>query len=140
MGCTEEEITIESYVDASIADYFSRFESEAALRNQALDLSELGIGAYIESLDNDIIGQCATLSNGGKEVRVSAKFWDKASDTEKEFLIFHELGHCALLRSHDDTADVHGRCMSIMNSGLGKCQSIYNAASRATLLDELFLQ
>ncbi len=36
-----------------------------------------------------------------RKIEINKLYWDKASDTEKEMLIFHELGHCELHRDHN---------------------------------------
>jgi hypothetical protein len=57
-----------------------------------------------------------------KQVTVSRKFWNSASDTKKELLIYHELGHCILKRKGHTSGliSVEGRVTvkSVMNLGL----------------------
>jgi hypothetical protein len=67
-------------------------------------------------------------------------FWETATMTEKEYVIFHELGHCALNRRHLDTTYKDGTCTSMMQSGNGSCKMVYNAQNRSKYLDELFSQ
>ena len=67
--------------------------------------------------------------------------FDKAFDEEGQSLIqivFHELGHCVLVRDHLDDADSEGNCLSMMHSGLGDCEFRYNGSTRNVYLDELF--
>jgi len=58
---------------------------------------------------------------------------------QKERLVFHELGHCVLNRSHLETVGTDGHCLSIMNSAQ-RCSDNYNAQTREKYLDELFLR
>ena len=37
-----------------------------------------------------------------KEIHISREFWENSSRTEKEILVFHELGHCDLELPHSD--------------------------------------
>jgi len=56
----------------------------------------------------------------------------------KEYLVFHELGHCILGRSHSNDILENGDCKSIMQSGTSNCKGNYNDENREMLLDELF--
>lgn len=48
---------------------------------------------------NDV-GICKVETNGTREVILSKRRWDTLSKAEKEITVFHELGHCALDKSH----------------------------------------
>jgi hypothetical protein len=138
-SCSKEDVELQES-DPAISAYFDRFESEATARGKNIDLNDQQIVGYFATLENNIVGQCAQLESGGKQIRIDPTYWESANDLEKEFLIFHELGHCALGRSHADSKDIDGVCTSIMNSGLGGCRKRYTDAMRAQLLDELFDQ
>jgi hypothetical protein len=139
MSCSKEDAELKN-IDPVIKEYFTRFELEATSRGNDINLNDQQIVGYFATLDNNIVGQCAQLESGGKQIRIDQAYWEIANDLEKEFLIFHELGHCALGRSHADSKDINGICTSIMNSGLGGCVKRYTDAMRAQLLDELFDQ
>jgi hypothetical protein len=36
-------------------------------------------------------------------IEIDPIFWEEASQTEKEVLVFHELGHCVLNREHNES-------------------------------------
>ena len=78
--------------------------------------------------------------NFQKNILLDSQFWRRASEMEKEFLVFHELGHCYLGRSHLDEVAQNGNCQSMMNSGMGNCRINYNSQTRNEYLDELFSQ
>ena len=59
---------------------------------------------------------------------------------EKEFIIYHELGHCFLDRDHLDEANADGSCVSIMHSNPGVCFFELKSENREDYLDELFFQ
>jgi hypothetical protein len=65
------------------------------------------------------VGVCLIYTNGEREVLVDLAWWDNQSSRRRELLIFHELGHCALGRDHQDRK-VEGSdySSSIMNSVL----------------------
>lgn len=63
--------------------------------------------AYGEMSSDKTIAQCSILSLMGftltSYIRVSEKAWNSYNEFQKEEVIYHELGHCALERGHDDT-------------------------------------
>lgn len=69
---------------------------------------------------------------------IDLEFWERANILNKEFVVFHELGHCTLFRAHKEGVDANGICVSMMRSGLEDCRDNYSAITRATYWDELF--
>ena len=138
-ACAKDRIISENYVDEDLDPYFERFVQEAALRGvdlqEALDL----ISGYIEEIeDGSVSGQCRHLVDAPDKVVIDRDFWNVANDNRKEFLVFHELGHCMLGRSHLDTKDRNGMCVSIMHSSSDACVNAYSYSTRSAYLDELF--
>jgi hypothetical protein len=128
-------------IDAPLQEYFDRFQAEAALRNIVIDFKAMMISGDIRLIGTpNVIGQCGHTEEEPNVVIVDKFYWDSADDLEREFLIFHELGHCALDRGHLDDSDGQGNCISIMTSGTGLCNINYTQANRTDLLDELFMQ
>lgn len=133
--------TLKYSVDAPLQPYFDRFAEEAALRNVVIDYDVLMISGDIRLITSqNVIGQCGHSEEEPTVVIVDKFYWDGANDLEREFLIFHELGHCALNRGHIDDSDAFGDCVSIMTSGTGSCNINYTLTTREELLDELFSQ
>ncbi len=127
------------FVDGSIQPYFNRFMEEAAQRNLNIDLDSMMISGDIRVINaQNVIGQCGHTDTEPSVVIVDKFYWDASSDLEREFVIFHELGHCALFKGHNDISDTQGNCVSIMTSGTSSCIINYTAATREALLDELF--
>lgn len=121
--------------------YFKRFENEAAIRNIRVDLQGANITGFISDIPTELIqGLCSHNSSAPKKVTVDLPFWNRASDQSKEFVIFHELGHCYLGRSHDESKDSQGFCLSIMRSSQEDCRDNYTELTRKKYLDELFRQ
>ncbi|MCB0647426.1 MAG: hypothetical protein KDC49_12245 [Saprospiraceae bacterium] len=140
-GCVEEEANHIAEVDADLRPFFERFSEEAQLRGRAINVMDSNIIATLTtSLPLNIIGQCQRNSALPNEVKISKATFLSYSYIEKEYLIFHELGHCILRRSHIDDKDLSGNCKSIMESGLGTCRRIYANGNRTNYLDELFSQ
>ena len=137
-SCADEEEP-EFLIDAPLQEYFDRFKVEAELRGIPIDFEAMMISGDIRLIGTpNVIGQCGHTEKEPNVVIVDKFYWDGADDLEREFLIFHELGHCALDRGHLDDSDSQGHCLSIMTSGTGLCEINYTEATRTTLLDELF--
>ncbi|MEO5583647.1 MAG: hypothetical protein ABIR66_13230 [Saprospiraceae bacterium] len=128
-------------VNEALWPYFKRFEIEASIRNISIDLREERISGVISDIPiNHVLGQCSYSSAESKKLTIDLPFWNTSSNLGKEFVIFHELGHCSLGRLHDETKDKQGICQSIMRSGLEECRDNYTSLTRKMYLDELFLE
>ena len=97
------------------------------------------LNRFIEEIKDDIVGQCWQNSEEAYIV-IDMEYWLNASTMDREFIVFHELGHCYLQREHLDVRDARGICTSIMSSGTSNCVRSYTTQNRNDLLDELFLQ
>lgn len=128
-----------SGVDERLWPFFIRFEERAAERGIAIDLISEGITGIIEEIDDEnVAGSCNFSRRAANHVIIDAEFWERASILNKEFVVFHELGHCSLLRDHREGADANGKCLSMMRSGLEECRDNYSALTRSVYWDELF--
>ena len=126
-------------VDEELWPYLTRFEDEALERNVIVDLSAQQLRARLMEIpENGVAGDCQFDENNPNRVRIDATTWRSVSENLREYIVFHELGHCVLIRKHREDADNNGTCLSIMASGTGSCRDAYNAVSRDRLLDELF--
>ena len=138
--CGDSDIYIlEEEVDEEIVGYFRSFAFEAALRGRTIDWDLERIATEFIDSETDAIGSCLTYDDGSNLITIDKTNWDISSDVEREFLIFHELGHCLLERSHTNTSNLRGVCASIMNSGENICFLNYNTNTRNDYLNELFL-
>lgn len=142
IGCQKEEVAVENYtIQEELAPYFERFREEGILRGTNVDFVAAQLSAVLEDIDEpNVSGQCYYNGDEPNRLVIDISFWNEASDLKKEFLIFHELGHCYLERSHLDTTGPDGTCSSIMHSGLSGCRNAYSSRTRSEYLDELFLQ
>ncbi len=127
-------------VDERLWPYFERFEAAGIERGFDTDLVVARITGVIEDLDGaHVAGQCTTFGNFRPgRVTLDTEFWNRSSDLFKEFIVFHELGHCYLDRDHREDTFSNGRCVSIMRSGTLDCRDNYNVATRESYIDELF--
>jgi hypothetical protein len=135
-GCSKED---ERFVDPGLAPYLEIFQDEAMLRGVVVDYDELGLEVFLVSMSSDgVKGQCVHQADDAKTVNIDLNFWNENDHFSKEFLFFHELGHCVLGRNHLDDVNENNRCISIMNSGSSACRSSYQTGTRKEFLDELF--
>ena len=148
-ACQKEVITISppiddttngyDLVDERLWIYFNSFEEEAVARGLDVNLRSARISGTIENIDEEnIAGSCHFNRFQPGAVTIDLNFWDRSTFLAREFVVFHELGHCALWRDHEDSSDQFGRCISIMRSGLGDCRDNYSLRTRKAYLDELF--
>lgn len=128
-------------MDEELEPYFIIFEEEAAKRGVIFDNEVEQIEGYLQNIvDNGVIGACRRNDGEGvnRSVFFDKPYWVTATNLEKEYVVFHELGHCFLGLDHDDRENEKGECISIMASGTGSCRDNYNTLTREELLDELF--
>lgn len=98
-------------VDARLSPYFEMFE-------QTIQVSTNGISGHLVSLVLPTIGQCVVDDHGNKDVQIDPTHWKTSTDTQRETLMFHELGHCAMDLVHVETLDKYGCPLSLMYPSL----------------------
>lgn len=128
-------------LDEELEPYFIIFQDEAAERGIVFNNEIEQIEGYLQNIiDDGVIGACRRNDGEGtnRSIFFDAPYWETATALEKEYVVFHELGHCFLNLDHDDRENEKGECISIMASGTGSCRDNYNGLSRTELLDELF--
>ena len=147
-SCVEQEVPspqpvlpVKSYdnVDEPLWVYFQRFEEAAARFNLQVDLEDIGIQASIAPTPYaGVVGLCNHRDDQPNSILIGREFFDRSSDLHRELIVFHELGHCVLERSHDDGLLHNGRCKSIMRTGDGSCIDAYDEDHRDYYIEELF--
>jgi hypothetical protein len=142
LGCQKETTTITSiYIDENLEPYLERFQQEGAARGVTIDFAAANVSAYLEYIQAaNVTGQCYSQDDEPNRLVIDQTFWEQATDIRREFVVFHELGHCYLRRSHLDITLPDGSCASMMHSGLSGCRNAYNSQTRSDYLDELFLE
>lgn len=117
------------YVEEELKPYVISFYLEGLKRNKEVNVE--GIKASVKTVTNKygerVVGVCFM---GQKSLEVDKEYWSYASYNEKENLMFHELGHCLLLRNHSESYN------SIMYSTM--LSSNFYEDNRVQLLNELF--
>lgn len=141
LSCSKDRSGTKKYpnVDARLWRYFDQFEQEAAIRGHNIDLKSKGLYGEIENIyRHETVGLCSHQENQPNQLIIDNHFWERANNTKKEMIVFHELGHCILDKPHNNRVNSDGTCYSIMRSGSGVCLDLYNQASREKYLNELF--
>ncbi|MBS1508751.1 MAG: hypothetical protein JSS79_19095 [Bacteroidetes bacterium] len=112
--CKKEESTAPVFEDPTFKTYLDRFVSEANARGFNPDVSLLRI-IYSDTLNY----YCGYGVQVAHQVQIStrATCWAQLSDTDKEILMFHELGHAVLGRNHDNAKLANGDYKTMMFAG-----------------------
>lgn len=135
----EPEVVGYAGVDERLWDYYQIFEEEGRSRGLNVDLRFTEISAEIDAIhENNVIGTCEYGRFFNNHITIDDEFWARSSVLGKEFVVFHELGHCFLNRDHKEDSTSEGLCVSLMRSGTGNCRDAYNSRNRDIYLDELF--
>lgn len=95
--------------------YVQSFQLE--LDKKGIPLSANSIPIMFGPTMGNAIGYCI-ISLNSRVITINRKYWNIASNIERELLIFHELGHCLLFLGHDDLLLSSGTSRSIMTSAL----------------------
>lgn len=140
ISCTPKEFDMDysQATDPAILKYFDRFETEAMKYGLEIRLETKGVYGVFSNLDNNKLGNCRYREGEPRKVSIDREYWQNTSDLDREYIVFHELGHCYLERGHDNSSDSGGYCRSIMHSAENKCILKYNANTRNAYLKELF--
>ncbi len=90
------------------------FRTEAASRSQSQPVTNL-VMAFGPTSGADVCGQCLLDAGQPPRIVLNADCWKRASALERECLVFHELGHCLLSRSHRTERFSNNAYVSLMN-------------------------
>jgi hypothetical protein len=102
----------------SLEPYVSKFVADALIQGVDVlsDMKNPKLEIRIESLDawgSTTIGLCETAGNL-RRVTFDPDFWNQVSETQRELLVHHELGHCVLYRAHTTAKLTSGAVASLM--------------------------
>lgn len=96
VGCGQQvQFSSIPLIDAELEPYVQRFRATYNIDvTFSVNFGTMDIPAHV--------GLCTTWSNGAHAVTIEKKFFESANDTQREVLLFHELGHCRLGKNHND--------------------------------------
>lgn len=87
--------------DPTFNKYYDTFLEEGLKRGVNLySIPRVSI-YFSETLSDNFAGYCSW-GEGYRFISINKKYWDGYSEIDREYLIFHELGHCVLGKDHDD--------------------------------------
>jgi hypothetical protein len=101
-----------------VAKYVQKFvdDGKAQGRDVTENMSNPPLTIRLASLDSygsSVIGLCES-GAGIRRVTFDPDFWNSVSETQRELLAHHELGHCVLYRGHRSDVLSSGAYASIM--------------------------
>jgi hypothetical protein len=99
--------------------YIEEFEDDCDVYDNFGNVTtKINIVDKIPEKKDTIIGTCYHFSNDYNEILIKKSYWISAGEMRRKQLIYHELGHCELERSHKDTSVELDRIrpLSIMKS------------------------
>jgi len=134
-------------IDPQLQKYVDRFFAEAKERGLRLNESDLEV-VFLELEEYCGLGYAMYNNTLTRRVEIDPNCWKDRSESWKEWLMFHELGHAVLRRPHANAILPNGSAKSIMcGTGVGyeKCvghstspYSIFTPIKRKYYIDELF--
>lgn len=137
LSCNIERTTA---IPDEILPYVESFFEEAQIRGLDIEMSDYVIHIDLKDIDNpDHAGTCNSRAN---RIEIDENTWSNFSHEKREWLIFHELGHCILNRSHKNKRTSDFECLSYMRGGKDDdfdCSTnLYSDLWRSYYLNELF--
>ena len=94
-------------VDPDIEIYFQKFTQDTG--KEVKDIS-----AMFNPMARPTIAMCIFMGDT-RRIEVDRTYWDESSDDDREQIIYHELGHCALYRGHNNALNQYKCQASIMH-------------------------
>ena len=138
-SCQKDEVTYD--VDPAFEDYVQSFIAEAAVRGKDINFDDTGL--LVEFSDQIVNGASGYCFLGEHHIVIDKTEWNALTENQKEFLMYHELGHCELDRRHKNTQFNDDTWQSMMRGDplLGNQDRIpvaYFGFRKEYYLDELF--
>jgi hypothetical protein len=130
---TAKNVSYETEEFRKYAELFEKYSRDIE-PDSPTEITELTI--RFAKLSSPRVGLCSLWVGLPPLIEIDRAYWAKASDTEKEVVMLHELGHCVLKRDHISTVNADGEPVSIMypNNSVAR---VYLEAKRYYLF-ELF--
>jgi len=95
--------------------YLNEFLSDARIRN--IKIMPVRLTIKFKETPANILAYCHYYIDHTRTIEIDERKWNNLSFNSKKLLIYHELGHCLLLKPHDnEKSEIYGYPQSIMNS------------------------
>lgn len=109
-GCGQPQANlIGSGVDASLQPEVNQFELYYGKQIGNFPITLQDFSKLSEDVaPENVIGDCIVYSTGQKEIIIDSTYWNDQTtqQSDREELLFHELGHCELGLMHVNTASI----------------------------------
>lgn len=150
VGCLPKVKTITFAPDPSPSNigspfklYLTKFLNNGKSYNKNLSANHLTITFNSELSGSNTLGQCIVnprYPSLGQRIEINPDFWFNVGIAAREYVLFHEFGHCLLLRDHDnqevETEDGYFIQKSIMSTYFNTSEDYIN--NYESYLHELF--
>jgi len=114
-GCAKEAHRPALAIDPEFQTYIERFEKVSGEMGEPIRIADLSVrfGATERPTET---GACAWNENETPTITINPDTWEKRkSDSDRQLILFHELGHCVLKRNHDSEFVANsGKPLSLM--------------------------
>ena len=112
-------------------DYVNMFERDALVYGHDIQITDLII-EFGEPENPMAVGVCITRDDATPIIQIRQSYWESTTETYRQILMYHELGHCVLNRGHIEPT----LYLSIMNPHIMH-SSLFDV-NRSKYIDELF--
>jgi hypothetical protein len=90
--------------DPRVRPYYDKFYEEASRRGLTPDEPiSVELVDAAQQCDSDNVAGCARSTPLGSKVYIDAKAWEQSSEEQREYVVFHELGHAVMGKHHNET-------------------------------------
>ena len=143
LSCQKEKIQL---VPSEFEPYVDEFFHQAQLRGYDIYKKDFDFSITLEDIEDPTAdGLCYF---DGNRIVIDEPSWIRKNEQEKEFIIFHELGHCLLDRNHRKVKTTNNECYSYMRGrdrdidedDFSCSLNLYSKEWKKYYLDELFDQ
>ncbi len=123
-----------------VMPYVEKFVVAGANRGLAIRPEKGGLIIELDTLENHQLGRSKPNAYP-KVITLNQLIWQDLDTFQRRALLFHELGHCLLLRKHRNELLLRGECLSLL---VGKAtnfqcsQNLYSKLWWDYYVDELF--
>lgn len=132
-----------SNIGSTFQPYLTKFLSNGKSFNKTIQPNHLTITFNSSLSGSNTLGQCILnpkYPTLGQRIEINPEFWANVGVAAREYVLFHEFGHCLLLRDHDneeiETDDGYFIQKSIMSTYFTTSEDYTNNYS--SYLHELF--
>lgn len=128
-------------VQKEVQPYVEGFEKWGQYFDPSYEVPELNIGIApftdfdVGLVSPNAIGICYFFTKP-RTIVIKKSWWENATDVQREMVVYHELGHCALSRMHKEATGPWGKQISLMYPRIFD-ENLYNR-HRGYYMDEMF--